>query len=89
MVKIIGGNGTGKTRQLMMQAKEQHGVFVCSNVERYRAKAHAYGIVDLPIISYTDLFTDNYDKNLPVFINKIDKYLETCENIGGFSLTVE
>ena len=88
MIKIIDGNGTGKTRRLMEAAAASDGVFVCSDPKRYREKARAYGISDIEIVSYTDYFIHNYSPEKSVFINKIDKYLAATGEVAGFSLTV-
>jgi hypothetical protein len=88
MIKIIDGNGTGKTRRLMEAAAAADGVFVCSDAQRYREKSRAYGISNLEIVSYTDFFINNYSPEKAVFINKIDKYLAATGEVAGFSLTV-
>ena len=88
MIKIIDGNGTGKTRRLMEEASANNGVFVCDNVERYKEKARAYGILGLEIVSYTDLCTHKYSPEKSIFINKIDEYLAATSGVAGFSLAV-
>ena len=44
MYRIIEGRGTGKTLRLMLLAKENNGVIVCSNPHAMRQKAIAYGL---------------------------------------------
>jgi hypothetical protein len=89
MVKIVGGSGTGKTKELMLKANECDGVFVCSNVDKYRTKAYTYGISNLTIISYDELNAGEYDADKKVFINKVDKYILTLCNVAGITLTTE
>ena len=88
MIKIIGENGTGKTKRLMEEALKNNGVFVCKDVIRCKEKAMAYGIYGLPIISYHDYTYGNFDLDKPVFIHKLDSFLEYAEEVSGFSLTV-
>lgn len=88
MVKIIDGNGTGKTKKLMEIASDSNGVFVCRDVIEYTEKAGAYGITGLEIISYNDYFNRRFSQEKPVFINKIDNYLMYVGEVAGFSLTV-
>lgn len=54
MYRIIDGRGSGKTSRLMLLAKENGATFVCSNPRAMEAKAHAYGIVGIDFMSYTD-----------------------------------
>jgi len=39
MIRIIDGRGTGKTSKLMLLAKENNAVFVCSNPRAMKYKA--------------------------------------------------
>ena len=47
MYRIIDGRGTGKTSRLMIIAKENNAVFVCSNTKAMEVKAHAYGLTGI------------------------------------------
>ena len=89
MVKIIDGTGTSKTRKLMTTARQCNGVFVCSDVDRYTTKAHAYGIVGLEIVHYNDFISHNYTIGKPVFINKLDECVSYIGQIEGFTLTID
>lgn len=62
MIRIIAGQGTGKTKQLMQEAYENNGIFVCQNDRHMREKANAYGFYRLSIMSFRE------------FINNIKKY---------------
>lgn len=57
MVRIIDGRGTGKTGRLMLLAKENDAIFVCSNPKAMEQKAHAYGITGITFMSYTDFIS--------------------------------
>lgn len=52
MYRIIDGRGTGKTSRLMLIAKENNAVFVCSNTKAMETKAHAYGFTGILFMSY-------------------------------------
>lgn len=54
MERIIGGQGTGKTKELIKIAYEKNAVIVCETPERMAEKMHAYGYVGIPCISYAD-----------------------------------
>lgn len=54
MYRIIDGRGSGKTGRLMLLAKENGATLVCSNPRAMEAKAHAYGIVGIDFMSYSD-----------------------------------
>ena len=88
MVKVIGSAGIGKSLHLMQEAEKANGVFVCANVQKALQTASYNGIKNVEIISYRDYFFDNYDMDKKVFIDELDKYMNECEFIDGFSLTV-
>lgn len=58
MIRIIDGRGSGKTSQLMLLAKENNAVFVCSNPRAMEYKAKAYGIEGIRFISYGEFLTE-------------------------------
>jgi hypothetical protein len=58
MYRIIDDRGTGKTSRLMLIAKENNALFVCSNPDAMRYKAKAYGIDGIEFISYGEFFHD-------------------------------
>ena len=90
MIRIIEGRSTGKTSRLMLIAKEQGALFVCSNPEAMRHKAHAYGITGIDFVSYYDFLQDNVRGKKYV----IDEMEDLVSYIGGpyligYSLTNE
>ena len=66
MYQIIGNNGSGKTKKLMLLAQEHNGVFVCANPHAMKEKAKAYDELQSNILSaaargYVDLVIDPAD----------------------------
>lgn len=88
MVQVIGNRGTGKSSQLMLLAKEKNAVYACENPYAMREKALAYGIVGITFISYSNLFTGEYE-DTPVVIDELETFVK--DYIGGkligYSLT--
>ena len=87
--RIISGRSSGKTKQLMLMAKEHGCLIACSNPNAMKQKAHSYGISGLVFVSYDELFKINNEK---VMIDEVEqflqKYLPNLE-ILGYSLTNE
>lgn len=63
MDRIIGGQGTGKTRELIKIAYEKNATVVCETPDRMVEKMHAYGYVGIGCISYEEYI--NNKKNEP------------------------
>ena len=90
MYRIIDDRGSGKTSRLMLLAKENNGVFVCSNPHAMTAKAHAYGLTGFDIISYEDYFKHNYDYCKKCFIDELELYVQALGNdLSGYTLSQE
>ena len=95
MYRIIDKKASGKTSRLLLLAKENNGVVVCSNPDKMREKAYGYGITGIDFISYDDFDYDvsnshgagtNYGK--PVFIDELDKYLNYLNyDIQGYTIS--
>lgn len=62
MEKIIGGQGTGKTKELIAIANAQNAVIVCETPDRMVEKIHGYGYVGIECISYEDYIAIGADK---------------------------
>lgn len=58
MLRLIGNKGTEKTKELMNEAYQNNGLFVCQNASHMIEKANAYGFNHLNIISYRDFIDD-------------------------------
>lgn len=88
MVRIIGNRATGKTSQLMLLAKEKNAVYACENPYAMREKALAYGIIGITFISYSDLFTGEYE-DASVVIDELEVLVKNYigGTLIGYSLT--
>lgn len=100
MNRIIDGRGTGKTKQLMLAAKDAHGTIVCANPRAMEEKAYAYGIIGINFISYSDYLnhiTFSQDSDMGnYFIDEVEELLNYIQTIRivqgkfcGYTLTNE
>lgn len=91
MIKIIDNRGTGKTSRLLLLAKENDGVIVCSNPEAMREKSYRYGIVGIDFITYEHyLYNYDVDDARPIYIDEIDQLLKCFDAcISGYTLSKE
>lgn len=62
MEKVIGGQGTGKTKELIEIANRENAVIVCETPDRMIEKTHGYGYVGIQCISYQDYISAGLDK---------------------------
>ena len=89
MKKIIDGRGTGKTSRLLLIAKENDGVIVCSNPEAAREKAYRYGITGIDFISYIDYCSKQYKIDIEdrrIYIDELSAFLQFLDGrISGYS----
>ena len=94
MYRIIDDRGTGKTSRLMLIAKENNALFVCSNPDAMRYKARAYGIDGIEFISYGEFF-HNYkgQRNVKYVIDELENFLRSTmfysTELVGYTLSVE
>ena len=89
MYRIIDSRGTGKTSRLMLLAKETNSAIACMNPNAMRQKAYAYGITGINFISYSQLFTGEYEGN--VMIDELEIFIQNyidCK-LTGYTLTNE
>ena len=75
MKVIAKPRGTGKTRELLTEAALNHGQVLTTNKYALRAKAEAYGIIDVPIYDWEDMMYNRYDFEKPLYIHKVDEVL--------------
>ena len=54
MEKVIGGQGTGKTKALIEIAHKENAVIVCETPDRMIGKIHGYAYIGIECISYED-----------------------------------
>jgi hypothetical protein len=88
MYRIVDKRGSGKTSRLILLAKEHNGIVASQCPAYIIEKAHCYGVMGIKVCSYQDLIDKNYDINLPVFIDDIERFITFCTpNLGGFSMS--
>ena len=92
MYRIIDGRGSGKTSRLMLLAKENGATLVCSNPRAMEAKAHAYGIVGIDFMSYTDAIDHmrNYDsqhtpenRRHAMVVDELESFVQCALGMNG------
>ena len=92
MYRIIDGRGSGKTSRLMLLAKETGATLVCSNPRAMEAKAHAYGIVGIDFMSYTDAIDHmrNYDsqhtpenRRPAIVVDELEDFVQCALGMNG------
>lgn len=90
MYKIIDKRGTGKTLRLMLLAKENNGIIVCSAPKGFEYKAEFYGLTGIEFINYNDFLNGAYNHEKKVFIDEIDVLLRKIEeNTMGYTISLE
>lgn len=91
MIRIVDGRGTGKTFRLMLLAKENNGILVCSNPKAMMVKAKEYGLSGFECASYADLFYHKFDQSKPFYIDELELFLREAfgGRIAGYSLSEE
>lgn len=75
MKVIAKPRGTGKTRELLTEAALNGGQVLTTNKYALRTKAEAYGMPDLPILDWDDIFYADFDAHKPLYIHKADEIL--------------
>lgn len=88
MFRCIDKSSSGKTKNLMLEAKKNNGIFVCRNPNSFRNKAYNYNIVDLEIISYQDFLNLKYNSNSKFYIDELEEMLKELR-IEGYNLSLE
>lgn len=92
MIRIINKRATGKTSQLLLLAKESHGLLVCGTPAYVKELADRYGIQDVDIISYSKFLSETYEKKpgQPIFIDEIELFLKNINKyIHGYTISEE
>lgn len=86
---IVGGAGTGKTRELLEYAKSVNAVVVCWNPDAMRVKAQNYGLFGLEFYRY-DEFPDIREGRNIVVDELTDFFKYGLDfKLDGFNMTVE
>lgn len=92
MHRIIDGKGTGKTSKLLLLAKENNAVLVCSNPRAMEYKAKQYGINDIHMISYGEFLNNYRGSKTQYVIDEIENFLDIvygANKVIGYTLSVE
>ncbi len=93
MYRIIDNRSSGKTSRLMLIAKENDALFICSNPYAMEQKALAYGIVGLKFIDYANAvcyYEEN--KKLNAVVDDIEAFAKIFlahHNLIGYTLSNE
>lgn len=90
MLKILGGRGNGKTKELMRIISEQpNAAYVCSNPDAAKYKAKQYGY-NIPCISYYDLLEHNEDNYKEYYVDELQELLSCISpKIQGYVETID
>lgn len=95
MKVIARPKGTNKTKELLTMAEENQGIVLTTEKRALQVKALNYGLKNVNIVDWGDLFYGNYDKDKPLYIHKaadvFQEYLKADFgiNLEGFSITME
>lgn len=76
---IMRGQGSGKTKELLLYAKENDAIVLTRNPYALREKAYAYGIVGLEIYDYA-----TFDTGAAVFNGRKVVFHKLDETIADF-----
>ena len=83
MYRIIDGRGTGKTSRLMLLAKENNGIIVCSNPIKMAEKAEVYGIIGLTFVSYKQFMETPIDPFVNYYIDELEEDMFELFDVRG------
>ena len=94
MYRIIDKKSSGKTSRLLLLAKENSGVVVCSNPDKMREKAYAYGLTGIDFVTYAAYceFLAGYGNKVlvgkPIYIDELDNFLNIYDTeIQGYTIS--
>ena len=91
---IVRGNSSGKTKELLMFAKENNLAVICRDAVAMERKAQAYGIYGLIFFSYEEvvcLYAVESEFNNSFVVDEVESFLSYFfgNNCRGFTQTVE
>jgi len=96
MYRVIAGNNTGKTYQLLKECGEHNGLYVCEHPERAGEKCAAYGLPIVRAIGFRDWeqiardHTGAIDVSMDVYIDELEKFVKYfIPFLKGYTLTNE
>jgi len=97
MFRVIDSRGSGKTKKLMLKAKETNGAIICANPIALSEKAKAYGIIGIEFVSYSDFIEDHLDEweedkifyidELEMFMKRLTQHYCYKNSIAGYTLS--
>lgn len=95
MLTIIRDRDSGKAKQLLEIARENHYTILTQDKHAFEVKARGYGFDDVEIIDIEDLKDDNYEYGGDILVHNGDEMLEWIFdyfyglNVKGFSATAQ
>ena len=94
MYRIIEGRGTGKTSRLMLLAKENNAIFICSNPNAMEYKAKQYGIEGINFISYGEYFNHRNEYHHEKYVvDEMEAFIQQAlfyhNDLIGYTLSLE
>lgn len=89
MIRIIGSDNIKKTYHLLKIASsdKENALILCKNPNAMIGKAISYGFRGLSFASY-DEFKNLDFSNKTVYIDELEKFLETAMNVKGYNFTL-
>lgn len=95
MITIIGNRGSGKSKELLAQARANNAIILTKDKRGFEVKKKSYGYEDVDILDYDDLENDDYNLTRPILIHNVEHYLSYMSDryyglkVLGFSATKE
>lgn len=92
MFRIIDNRCTGKTYKLLMYAKENDAIFVCSNPYAMKQKSESYGIIGLTFVSYAEFLNNSRGHRDKFVVDEIEGLIRTINPFNeliGYTLSEE
>ena len=83
MKRILDLRGSGKTKRLMLLAKENDYIFVCFSPYLMQDKAYRYGITGIQFVSYSDFLNKHFDS--PYVIDELEPFLRYTLSEKGYN----
>ena len=87
---IIRENGSGKTREMLEEAKKNDAIVVCKHPLHMQNKANSYGIYGLRFVKYEDALADILCGK-KIAVDEIGNFFEYCfgAELDSFTMTID
>ena len=87
---IIGENSSGKTRQMLEEAKKGNAVVICKHPLHMQNKANSYGIYGLRFMSYEEM-NSNVICGEKIAVDELKDFFACCygAELDSFTLTID